>query len=76
MNVALAICIIFCTLIICVFSFFVIVYFSELKREREIRSLTLEKTSNQPIPLLVVDLPKETKSLNFESQNKNKKNIN
>lgn len=63
MSIALSITIIACSLIVCSFAFFTLVYLSELKRERRIQEmvndpLSLQELLNTALPLVLVD-PKE-----------------
>jgi hypothetical protein len=77
MNTITAICLICCTLIICSFIFFTIVYISELKREKALRKLVLESNnkmqellSDNKLPVIIMDIPTKQES---PSNNKDKK---
>lgn len=64
MTLITAICITLCVLIVCTFSFFTLVYLSELKREKELRKLMLEEANKSMmpnLPIVVMDLPIKTK---------------
>jgi hypothetical protein len=80
MNIITALCIVSCTLIICVFVFFLIVYLSELKREKHLRETMLEANEilNKKFPVMMVDLPIKSSSVVVEEVdvNKNKRSVN
>jgi len=79
MNIITALCIVSCTLIICVFAFFLIVYLSELKREKHLRETMLEANEilNKKFPVMMVDLPIKSSSVVEEVDvNKNKRSVN
>jgi hypothetical protein len=81
MTIATAMCIVLCVFIICTFSLFTIVYFSELKREKELRKLMMEEASKSnmvgSMPILVMDLPIKPKSdITPVTEPKPKKNVN
>lgn len=82
----IAICIVLCTLIVCSFTFFTIVYLSELKREKELRKQIQEQRSKDmnifdgnPIILVGSALDAKPTKSNLdlpEINNKDKKIIN
>lgn len=80
MTTIAAITIISCTLIICVFAFFTIVYISELKREKQLRNILLDENKKMQeliggtIPVVLIDPSKKEKDVIAVS--KDKKNIN
>jgi hypothetical protein len=80
MTVVTAVCIVLCLFIVCAFSLFIIVYRSELKREKELRKLMMEEASKSTMgnmPILVMDLPIKPKSeITPVTQPKPKKNVN
>jgi hypothetical protein len=82
MTTTLAICIVLTTFILCMFTFFTIVYLSELKRERELRKAMLKEQKQvqelmQNMPVIVMDLPTKSKSDTIPMQTiKEKKNVN
>ena len=79
MNIIAALCIVSCTLIICVFAFFLIVYLSELKREKHLRETMLEANEilNKKFPMMIVDLTiKSSPIIEEVDVNKNKRSVN
>jgi uncharacterized paraquat-inducible protein A len=78
MNIITALCIVSCILIICVFTLFLIVYLSELKREKHLRKTMLEANEilNKKFPVMMVDLPIKSSSVEEVDVNKNKRSVN
>lgn len=81
MSIITAICILGCVFIAAVFTFFTIVYRSELDREREIRSLMLKEQKQLTnfvqgsVPVIIME-PKQEPSLKDIKMSGNKKDIN
>lgn len=83
MTTITAVCIVLCVLIVCLFTFLTIVYFSELKREQQLRKTILEENQkiqdfikNGNLPVMVMDGNK-VKEINIESLiTKDKKSVN
>lgn len=80
MTIITATCIVLCVFILCLFTFFTVVYLSELKRERELRRLMMEEANkssmSSSLPILVMDLPIKPKTENTPITSKPKKNVN
>lgn len=86
MNIITACCITLCFLIISSFTFFTIVYLSELKRERTLRKMMLDTNDNLQgllnggkIPVVIMDMPINKQSQDSSEQtssNKDKKSVN
>lgn len=81
MTIIAVVCIVLCVFIICTFSFFTIVYLSELKREKELREMMMKEakksTMTGNMPILVMDLPLKSKSEILPTvEPKPKKNVN
>ena len=83
MTWSLSICIIFSVLFICSFIFFITVYFSELKREKQLREAHSNTHLNQindflkTLPVVLVDQSKESINTDLKLPDlKHKKDIN
>lgn len=83
MSITTAICITSCLLIFCSFAFFIVVYLSELKREKVLRKIMLDANdkvhdllSGGKIPVVMMDPVAKQPDPNTSVTNKDKKSVN